>query len=66
MENLIGSAIFAWLTVVTDRQTDRPTMLLRLQVIIDRICIVLRCGLTNMKLKNGNQLAQVIHRFRTN
>jgi len=41
----IGSAVFAGLTIVTDRQTDRPTDHAIPSVPIGRIYIVLRCGL---------------------
>ena len=47
----IGSAVFAGLTTVTDRQTDRQTTLLG-SVTIDRIYVrsILRCGLKNTYL----------------
>jgi len=35
----IGSAVLAWLTSVTDRQTDRQTTLLTRSVTIDRIYV---------------------------
>ena len=41
----IGSAVSAWLAIVTDGQTDRQTTLLRLYCTIGRIYVVLRCGL---------------------
>jgi len=43
----IGSAVFAALTIVTERQTDRQTNHATAPVTIGRVCIriVLRCGL---------------------
>jgi len=41
----IGSAVFAGLTIVTDRQLDRLTTLLRLQLLTACTYVVLRCGL---------------------
>jgi len=40
----IGSAVFAQLTTVTDRQTDRPRDHATLSVAIGRIYVVLPCG----------------------
>jgi len=41
----IASAVFAGLTIVTDRQTDRQTDHATPSVTIDHIYVVLRCGL---------------------
>ena len=42
---LIGSAVFAGLTIVTNRPTDRETNHSTPSATIGRICVVLRCGL---------------------
>ena len=45
---LIGSAVFAGLTIITDRQTDRPTDHATPSVTIGRSYLVLRCGLKSL------------------
>jgi len=45
----ISSAIFAGLTIVTDRQTDRQTDHATPSVTIGRIYVVLRCSLKSTK-----------------